>query len=177
MQISNADTYVRDLPAQLKRFARDPLNTVKTPIRLSWPAALLLQTGGAAISGALAAAIARSKLDFIISIAVFPVIAVMVCAVLTLFLYYLFAGFTSTFLDIRRLYSLVVMTTLPFFIIHAFSGFLAPLDLIGFAASALLLTVGLVEQFGLDRRFVFKLLASIFAVFFVLWSVVQIVRS
>lgn len=177
MRISDADTLVRDLPAHLVRFARDPLNAIKTPIRLSWPAALLLQTGGAAISGAFASLIARSIIDFIISIAVFPVIAVTVCAVLTLFLYYLFAGFTSTFLDIRRLYSLVVMATLPFFVIHAFSGFLAPLDLIGFALSAILLTVGLVEQFALDRRFVFKLLASIFGVFFVLWSIVQILRS
>ncbi len=177
MRIDDADTLVRDLPSLLKRFIRDPLNAVKNPIRLSWTAALLLQGGGAALSGIFAALIAQSMLDLIISIAVFPVVAVMVCAVLTLFFYYLFAGFTSTFLDIRRLYSLVVMATLPFFIIHAFSGFLAPLDLIGFALSGILLTVGLVEQFKLDRRFVFKLLAWIFAVFFVLWSIVQIVRS
>lgn len=175
--MSEADTYTKDLPQLLKTFARDPVSSVKTPLRLSWPAALLLQTAGAAISGICAALVARSTLDFIISVAVFPIVAVMMCSVLTLFLYYLFAGFSSIFLDIRRLNSLVVIAILPFFVLHAFSGFLAPLDLIGFALSAILLTVGLVEQFGLEKKFVLKLLASIFGVFFVVWSIVQILRA
>ena len=177
MSSIDIDCRVKDLPPLIARFLRNPVGAMKTSVRLSWPAIFLLQSGGAALSGAIAAAISRSLIDFAVALVIFPIIAVMACSVFTLFLYYFFAGFASVFLEMRRLNSLTVIATIPFFVIHAFSGFLAPLDLIGFALSMILLTVGLVEQFGLARRLVFTVLASIFGSFFAVWSIVQFVRG
>jgi hypothetical protein len=168
-----ATEHIADLPKFLARFARDPVGQIKEPSRLTWPAAFTLQIVAAIVSGALTAIVEKSALDLVISIFVFPIIMVMIGAVFTLFIYYYFAVFTRTYLDIRRLYSLVVIAMFPYFVIHALSGFLPPLDLIGFALTGILLIVGLVEQFRLGRKPVAQLVGLACVIFFVVWSAVQ----
>jgi hypothetical protein len=77
-------------------------------------------------------------------------------------------------LDIRRLHALVTYATVPYFILHAFAGLLPLFDLIGFALAAMLLIVGMVEQFSLDRRLVLRLIGLICVVFFMVWAAVHI---
>jgi hypothetical protein len=116
----------------------------------------------------------QNNFDVLVGIFEFPVIDMMIVAITTLFIYYYFANFAATFLDIRRLYALVILANLPYFAIHAFSSYLPPLDLIGFACTAALLTVGLVEQFSLDKRVVIALAGIMSGAFFAIWSVVQL---
>lgn len=174
---SETFTTLKQLPGLYAKFARDPIAAMKTPVRFAWPLAILIQTSGAALSGVIAALLTRNYLDFFVAVLIFPIIALIASSVMTFFLFYFFAGFASTYLDLRRLNSIVILSTQPFFIIHAFSGFLAPLDLIGFAGAMVLLTVGLVEQFALERRLVFKTLGFMFAAFFAVWSLTQIYLS
>lgn len=162
------------LPKFLFEFLKNPIETLKIPSRLSWTAALTLQTIGAITSGILVAAFEQRLTDLWIAVFLFPLITLMIGAIFTLALYFYFAFFARTYLDMRRLYSLVVTALLPYFLIHAFSGFLAPLDLIGFALSSLCLVVGLVEQFRLGLKPVLILITAAAAVFFLLWSALQI---
>lgn len=164
---------IETLPGHVARFARNPVEAMKTPIRLSLGALISLQAGAAIASSAIHALIERNVLDFAIGIFVFPVISVMVSAIFTLFIYYYFSIFTSTFLEIHRLHSIVVFATVPYFLAHALSGFLAPIDLIGILFMAILLVVGLVEQFGLGRGPVLTLTGAAVAVYFAAWSVAQ----
>jgi hypothetical protein len=173
MNKKNELTRLRDLPALALELLLHPINALRTPRLLSWPSVFSLQAGAAMASAALVAAAEKNFFDFVIGIFIFPLITMMVCATLTLFLYYFFKTIASTLLDIRRLYSIVVLSVIPYFVLHAFSGFLAPLDLIGFALVIVLLSVGLVEQFGLSRRSVFTVTLALGAAFFVTWSVVQ----
>ena len=170
---SQQPEHVADLPRFLTRFITNPVGHIKEPSRLTWPAAFTLQVAAAIVSGALTSVVEKSALDLMISIFVFPVVMVMVGAVFTLFIYYYFAIFARTYLDIRRLYSLVVIAMFPYFVIHALSGFLPPLDLIGVALTGILLVVGLVEQFRLGRKPVAALVGTACVVFFVVWSAVQ----
>jgi hypothetical protein len=168
---------VSDLPVLITEFLRSPFERIKRPFRLTWSAAIALQILVASLAGALAGTVDNSWAEAGISALVFPIIGLMTAATVTLFLYYYFSLFASTFLEIRRLYSIVIVAHLPFFIIHALSGFLPPLDLIGFAFASALLTVGLVEQFSLPHKTVITLCASLFVAFSALWSLIQIVLS
>ena len=160
---------VVDLFAFLSGFVRDPIDTMKSPLKLTWPAALSLQAGAAMASGALAGALSRNFWDFIVGLLLFPLSSIVIGFIFSGFFFYFFVAFRSTYLDYRRLHSIVVVTTMPYFVLHAVSGFLAPIDLIGFALTSLLLIVGLVEQFGLDRTVVVRLIVGMYTVFFLVW--------
>ena len=66
---------------------------------------------------------------------------------------------------------------IPYFVFHTVSGFLAPIDLLGFALTCILLVVGLVGEFGLDRKIVIRVMAAVGFTFFVAWSVNQFKSS
>ena len=160
---------VIDLLPFLSRFVRDPIDSMKAPLKLTWPAALSLQAGAAMLSGALAGVLSRNFWDFLVGLVLFPLSSVIIGFIFSGFFYYFFIAFRSTYLDYRRLHSIVVVATMPYFVLHAVSGFLAPIDLIGFALTSLLLIVGLIEQFNLDRIIVARLVGGMYAVFFVIW--------
>lgn len=167
----------RDLPRIIFEIFRNPITLVRTPSLLTWPAAFALQLGGAFISGALTALIEKNIFDFVIAIVIFPVIILMISATFTLFIYYYFSIFSKTYLDMQRLYSLVVIAMFPYFTIHSISGFIPPIDLIGFCLSLILLVVGLVDQFQLGRRPVRTLMSFAGATFFLVWSLVQYLKT
>ncbi|MEK7357582.1 MAG: hypothetical protein AAB250_14105 [Bdellovibrionota bacterium] len=164
---------LRDLPKLLGTFARDPVGTMRSPLTLSWPAITSLVLGSAIVSGVLVGVLSRSLLDFLIGLLLFPLTSLLITIVFTFFIYYFFSLFKSTFLEFTRLASIVSLAMVPYFFVHTFSSFAPPIDLIGFALTGLLLIVGLVEQFGLDRKVCVKLIGGLGAGFFIIWSVVQ----
>src|SRR3712207_4507165 len=113
---------VRDLPPLLRSFVRDPIGTMKKPMRLSWPAALSLQAGMAIVSGVLNGALTKNFWDFLAGLLVFPVISVCLGLALAGFTHQFYAIFQSTYLEFRRLHSMVVVATLPYFLLHVLSG-------------------------------------------------------
>lgn len=155
----------------LLRFLRNPVECIKSPPDLSWPSIVSIQIASSMVSGAVLGALNESAADFLLGLLLFPLTTLVSSFVFSGFLYYFFSLFRATFLDYRRLHTIVALANLPFFALHAASGYLPPIDLIGFAATSVLIAVGLVERFGLDWRTVSRLVGVIFAVFCLLWMV------
>lgn len=170
-------THLRELPITLARFARDPIGSVRHPVDFSWLTSFILIAFSALVSGAVNGTLTHNRLDFLISVTLYPVIAIITSTIFGLFIYYFFSLFKSTFLDFRRLMSLVAIALLPYFLCHSLSSFLAPIDLLGFAFTSVLLIVGLVEQFALERRICVRLVAGLAILYFVMWSLSQIRTS
>ena len=126
------------------------------------------------VSGAIAGALTHSFWDFAVGLLLFPLTSLIVGFVYSGFIFTFFSIFKSTYLDFQRLHSIVVVALVPYFVLHVFSGFLPPMDLIGFGLTAILLIVGLVEQFGVPRKPVIILVSGISAVFFAIWMIAQI---
>ena len=167
-------THLRELPRVLIQILKDPLGTVRRPLDFSWPLIIVILAAAALVSGAVAGTIAHSIADFLVGVFVFPITSVIAAFVFGFFIYYFFSLFRSTFLDFRRLMSLVCLAVVPYFLFHSISSYLPPIDLLGFAFTCVLLIVGLVEQFGLERRLCSKLVGAMGVLFFVVWMVSQI---
>lgn len=168
---------LQELPGLLWRLIRNPAATMRDPLRLTWPAALSLQAGAAMISGALVGLISGNIWDLLIGVIVFPVTSVLAGIVFALFLFQFFSIFKTTLLDFQRVYSVVVLSTLPYYFVHILAGFVSPLDLLGFALTTILLIVGLVEQFGMDRKSVIKVMLGIYLLFFLAWTAATLTVS
>ncbi len=167
-------SHIKDLARALGWFLRDPLAAMKNPSRLSWPAILSLQIGVAMVSGALVGMMQRNFWNFLAGILIFPLTSLTAGFVFSLFVYYYFSVFRSTFLDFRRLHAMMVFALIPYFVLHTVAGLLGAIDLVGFMASAALMFVGLVEQFGLDKRIVRRLIGVLTAAFVTIWITVTI---
>jgi hypothetical protein len=165
---------LRDLPTLLKAYALNPVETMKLPMRLEWSASLTIQIGTALISGFLSGASARTNHDFAWGLFLFPLTFLLVGFVFSGFVFSFFSVFHSTYLDFKRLHSVVVLSLIPYFLLHVFAGFLPPIDLIGFALTSMLLIVGLVEQFALERKGAMKAVGGLAAAFFLIWMSAQI---
>ena len=167
-------TRIQDLPHLLNLFVRNPVGTMKIPMRMSWPASLTLQIGFALLSGAVSGLVAHSFLDFIAGLILFPLTSLVIGFIFTGFFFSFFSVFRTVYLDLHRLHSIVVLSLIPYFLLHIFSGFIPPMDLLGFALTAALLIVGLVEQFDLERKIVLTLVGTLTALYCVAWSVAQV---
>jgi hypothetical protein len=170
-------TSLHDLPHILASFVKDPIGLMKTPMRLTWPALLSLQVGAAMISGALAGMFAKNFFDFLLGMLIFPITSVAIAFIFSGFIYMYFSVFRSTYLDFRSLHSLIVISLVPYFLLHTLSGFLPPMSLIGFALASILMIVGLVEQFGLHRKTVISMIGILGGIFLLGWVVAQIRAS
>jgi hypothetical protein len=175
--MTTASNHLRDLPIVVARMLRDPLGTVRRSLDFTWPLIFVLLGLSALVSGAIAGAITHNYFDFLIGLFIFPLTSVISSIVFGFFVYYFFSLFKSTFLDFRRLMSLISVALVPYFLFHSVSSYLAPIDLMGFAFTCVLLIVGLVEQFGLDKRLCARLVVGLAVVFFIVWTISQIRTS
>lgn len=165
---------LRELPALLSAFGRNPIEAMRSHVTMTAPTAIVLQVSVSALSGAAFGAVSGNWVDLLIGAIVFPLTNFITTWATTLFLAYFFSWSRATFLDFRRLYSVVVLSILPYFVVHPLAGFLPPLDLIGFALSLALLVVGLVDQFSLEKKIVLRLAGVLGGVFFVIWAITLI---
>ncbi len=161
---------LKDLPKLLMAFLPKPLDFMRREFQLTWPAVFVLTAACAAVSGVVSGLISRRFYDVLTGLFLFPLTSIVSSLVFGFFVYYFFSLFRSTFLDFRRLMSVVVVSFVPYFLFHSISAYLPPIDLLGFAFAGVLLIVGLVEQFGLERRVCSRLVAGLGAVFFIAWA-------
>src|SRR4051812_22142848 len=106
-------THLRELPLVLVRMLRNPIGTVRTHLDFSWPLIVCLLAVSALVSGAVAGAITHNFVDFLIGLFIFPLTSVITAIVFGFFIYYFFSLFRATFLDFRRLMSLVAVAVVP----------------------------------------------------------------
>lgn len=173
----NRSYAAKDLPKFLKDFLPQPIAFMKRSFQMTWPAIFALLAACAFVSGLLQGLISRNWMDVLIGVLVFPMTSVLSSLVFGFFIYYFFSLFQSTFLDFRKLMSVITASFIPYFLFHSVAAYLAPIDLIGFAFAAVLMIVGLVEQFGLERRVCSRLVGALGIVFFIAWSFAQIRAS
>lgn len=159
------------------RLVQKPVETMRDLPEFSWVSLILLQTTAAVVSGALVGLLGGNIFDAILGVLVFPVFSLMVSLAVTFFLAHFFSFFFDVFLDRKRLYGVVVVSHLPYFIVHVFATWVSPLDLLGFAITCIMMAVGLVEHFQLERKHVFRIIGGIWIVFFLVWAASQVTSA
>jgi hypothetical protein len=128
-------------------------------------------------SGLLSGLISRSPIMILWGLILLPLLAFISTGFVTALFYYSFLAVFKTKVDLTRLFLVVVVASIPFMIIRVLVAMIPPLVIIAVAASAILLTVGFVENFNLPRKKVLKMVGVFFAVFFVFWMLQMMNRA
>lgn len=147
---------------------RNPVKEIQNLPEIRWPTLIAFQFCLSSISVILANVLSPYGISFF-NIIVSLVIAIVATGLVSLFFYYFFLILYNRELSFIRIFTLVLFAHLPFAIFHLGAAFFPPADLIGLAISALLMMVGLVDNFHIPKRLAARLMVILYAVFFIYW--------
>jgi hypothetical protein len=143
-----------------------------------WRRLLFLQISVTAATGAMAGLIDKKiSLSILVGLITMPMLTLITLMVATLFFYYCFQIFAAKTISIRKLFTVILFANIPYFIFQVLAGYVPPISLIGLAFAGILLLVGFVENFQLDKKLVIRIIGSLYALIFCLWIWEQISSS
>lgn len=160
---------IKETVLYLVHFLKNPLREITFIPDWSLRRVLFTQILLALTSGVLAGLIPPNVYRIAAGIFVAPVVSLVMALLMTLFLYYFFQILENRSVSIKKLLTLIVLANTPFFVFEVGSELLPPLTLVGFGMTAILMVVGLTENFQLDKKKALKVIGVILFVVFLIW--------
>lgn len=151
------------------KYLKNPIVEIANLPDWKWPYLLILLYGISMVSGICAGLIPPNPLRILSGIFLFPIAALMMNSLTSLFIYYFFQVFKGTTQSFRKIFTLVFFANIPFYLFEIGSELIPPITLIGFAFTAFILIVGLVSHFSLEKKIAIKMVGGIYALILILW--------
>jgi hypothetical protein len=174
--LQNTRSRLRDLLIYFPVFLRNPIVSIKRVPEWDISNAVLLLVLVTIPSGILSGVISRNIMTMLWGIFLLPIITVLITSTAAVGFYYIFLVLFRRQVDPVKLYVLVVLSSIPFLALRILVPIAPPLSILAVLAAGALFTVGAVENFQLPRPKVYKLMGSLFVVFFVFW-IYQTIQS
>ena len=162
---------VRALMQYLIEFAKNPMSRMTQLPNWHWSSLFVVQILLAVVSGAIAGIIKLNFYRVAFGIILMPIISTLAALLLALVLYYYFQFFEKRTESYRKLFTLVILSSIPFYLFQILSEYFPPITLIGFAFTALLAIVGLNENFGVSKNRAYQIIGILFALVLLAWVV------
>lgn len=161
---------LKEEAVRLIKYLKNPIEGIHTLPDWSLQETFLRQCFLAFFSGALSGFLSFQFFAFLYGIFLFPVIAITVAPVLSLFFYYYFQIFERKTVSYKRLFTLVVLANIPFLIFHILSNYIAVINLVGTAMTGLILVVGLNHNFDMEKRRAVRLVSILYIILALIWA-------
>lgn len=150
-------------------FLRNPIERIKSLPDWNWPLLIATLVSVSIISGVITGLVPPNFFRIMGGFIVSPIVGLVTTFVGALFIYYYFQVFEKRTCSLRRLFTLILFANIPFFIFQVGSEIIPPITLVGFGFTALLMAVGLTENFNMEKRRALRLVSILFAIVFILW--------
>ncbi|MBV2169759.1 MAG: YIP1 family protein [Bdellovibrio sp.] len=167
----NAPQYetAKEVFRYIVNYLRHPVEKIKSLPDWNWTVLVItlivLSMGSGILTGLVPPNFFRIMGGIIIS----PIVGVVTTTIGALFIYYYFQVFEKRTCSLRKIFTLILFANVPFFIFQVGSEMIPPITLVGFAFTALLMAVGLTENFQMDKRRALRLVTILFAIVFIIW--------
>lgn len=163
-------------PVDLEALFRFLIDFIKHPVqRISqlpdwnWPSLFVVHIFLSIVSGVLSGILKFNFWRAAAGLFIMPVVSLVAALMMSLFLYYYFQFFENRTENFRKIATLVVLSSIPFYLFQILSEYLAAITLIGFAFSSLLNIVGLTDNFRVERHRAYRVVGVIFALILIAW--------
>jgi hypothetical protein len=171
---------IREVVFFLPHFMKNPVDGIKRVPSWDWPTVVILEILIGATCGLFGGILARHVLAIFGGLIVGPIMGLIMSFVIAGIFYYSGLFVLKTELEYKKIFTVVVLAQIPAQII----GILAPLSraVTPFAVlvTALLLTVGFVENFMLDKKRVARIVGSFTGIVLLFWvyaAILDITRN
>lgn len=175
---------LREAGNLLIHFARNPVQGMRNLPQWDWPFLLVCQSIAAAACGFAAGVVGLRPLDAIVGLFFSPISNLIASGILAGFFYYVFGFFLHRPATYHAIYTHITFAQLPALVLMAVAPVMRHfvrgpaadtavsfLMLVGFAATAMLLLVGFVDNLKQERRTMVRLLVGLLAFFTISWVV------
>ncbi len=166
---ASAHDHLKAMFRTVIHYLRNPLEGIKSLPNWSWQKLVICMTALSMISGVVSGFIPPSFFRIVGGIILSPLVGLASGMVGSLLIYYYFQVFEKRTCSLRGLFTLILFANIPFFVFQTISELIPPITLIGFAFSAMLIAVGLTENFQMKKERAIRLAAILFGVIFLLW--------
>lgn len=160
---------VKELIEFIIDFVKHPVEKIKSLPDWNWGSLFLLHLVLSVISGVLAGLLKLNFYRIAAGLFLMPVVATTTALLLAMFLYYYFQFFENKTESFRKLFTLVVLSSIPFYFFQVVSEYFSFISVIGFAMTCLLGMVGLCENFGVEKKRAGIVAGTLFALAFLTW--------
>jgi len=167
--VTDSGNSVRGIFKYIVNFLKHPIRGIAHLPEWPWRTLIWVQILLSMASGVLASLTRPNIFGLLFGILVMPFMSMLMVSLLTAFLYYYFQVFEKKTVPAVKVFTLSVFTSIPFFIFQIASTLVPPITLIGFAFCAMLLAVGLSENFQIEKRKAIRLSIVLFAVVLLVW--------
>lgn len=160
---------LKELIEFLYEFIKKPVEKIALLPNWNWPSLFAVQIVLALVSGTLAGLIKLNFYRIAFGLFIMPVVSTLAALLLAMFLYYYFQFFEGRVESFRKILTLVILSSIPFYLFQVLSEYFAPVTLIGFAFTSLLGIIGLSENFAVERKRAYQIVGLLFILVFVAW--------
>lgn len=152
------------------RFLRHPIREISNLPDWHWPWAILVCVGVSMISGVISGFIPPNPYRIAAGVILSPIVGLVLNTVMATFLYYYFQVFERRTVSLHKLFILVMFAGIPFYIFQTISDLIWIITPVGFAFTGLIMVVGLVENFAMEKRRAIRLVAIILGLTMIVWA-------
>lgn len=163
----------RELVRFLVEFVKQPVQQISRLPDWNWASLFVFHLLLSIASGVLAGLLKFNFYRVAAGIFLMPIVSTACALMMTLFLYYYFQFFEKKIESFRKLFTLVVLASIPFYLFQILSEYFSPISLVGFAFTSLLAIVGLCDNFRVERKRSYKIVGPIFALVVLVWIMNQ----
>ncbi|MEQ1721856.1 MAG: YIP1 family protein [Pseudobdellovibrio sp.] len=153
----------------LIEFVKHPVNRISHLPDWNWASLFVVHLILAVVSGVLAGLLKFNFYRVAAGLFLMPIVSTIAALMMSLFLYYYFQFFENKTENFRKIFTLVVLSSIPFYIFQIFSEYLSVISIVGFAFSSLLSIVGLCDNFRVEKKRAYKIVGVIFGLVLVAW--------
>ncbi len=160
---------VKLLIHDLIEFVKNPIERIAKLPDWNWPSVFTVQILLALVSGILSGLIKLNFYRVLYGLFLMPIVTTISALLLALFIYYYFQFIENRTENYKKIFILVILSSIPFYIFQIVSEYFAPITLIGFAFTSLLAIVGLNENFQVEKKRAYFLVGSLFIFVLAAW--------
>lgn len=153
----------------LIEFIKHPIQKISVLPDWNWPSLLVVHLVLSIVSGVLAGLLKFNFYRVAAGLLLMPIVSTVSVFMMSLFLYYYFHFFENKVENFRKIFTLVVLSSIPFYLFQIISEYFSAISLIGFAFASLLSIVGLCDNFRVERKRAYRIVGIIFALVVLAW--------
>lgn len=160
---------VKEVVRYIIDYLRHPIEKIKNLPDWNWTVLIITLVVLSVGSGVLTGLVPPNFFRVLGGIVISPLVGLVTTMIGALFIYYYFQVFEKRTCSLRRIFTLILFANIPFFVFQVGSEVIPPITLVGFAFTALLMAVGLTENFQMEKRRALRLVTILFAIVFIIW--------
>jgi hypothetical protein len=165
----NIKVRAKEIILFLPEYLRNPVEGIKHAPAWDWSTVLLLEILFSASTGLLTGIVARHFLAIIGGLILSPIVGVILSFIVSGLIHYTCLFLMKTEVEFKKVFIIVVLAKIPSQILGILVPLIKFIPLIGIIVTALLLIIGISDNFMLDRKKVSRIIGTIATITLLFW--------